>query len=277
VPDEAEEGGLLIRFLTGSLPEEERRAVESRIFSEAGFFDRLCAAEEELIRDFLRDELPSDVHSLFQTQLGRSPDLRRRLGLSKSLMAVLARASSPETRSSPPSFWASLRGLLTSHRGALWCAVAAGALAVTGVLWLGIDDTRVRARLDGARTGPSSLSGAPAVLSFVLAPGATRGEGSHPRRLFIPRGIGVVRLRLPVSTRAGYSNYRVLLSSVDGGFEVWSADVGPALRAGPAVAVNADVPAGSLERGDYLVRLQGLSPGGGSEDIETYSFGVLRP
>jgi anti-sigma factor RsiW len=276
MPDETGEGDLLTRYLVGESPEVERRAVESRFFSEAEFFDRLCAAEEELIRDYLRDALPAHLRGLVELQLARSPDLRRRLELTRALMSVLARASRLETPAQG-SFWAGVKGLFAFRRAALCCAAGAGVLAVAGVSWLGVDDMRLRARPDDARVGPSLFSPVPAVLSFVLSPGATRSEVSPPQRLFVPRGIDVVRMQLPISTPVAYANYRVLLSGVDGGFQVWSADVGPAVRAGSAITVNADVPAVSLERGDYILRLGGLSPGGGFEDIETYSFGVLRP
>jgi hypothetical protein len=104
---------------------------------------------------------------------------------------------------------------------------------------------------------------------LALFAGAVRGEGKIPE-LTLPQGAPGVRLRLHLESQ-DYKVYRAEVVDPDGARVFRSGD----LTAKNSV-VSLFVPARSLARGDYLVKLSGLNPQKENESVADYSLRVNR-
>src|ERR1051325_1426072 len=62
VQNKTKEDELMARYLLGSLTEQEQSAIEERFFADNEFFERMLEVEEDLIDEYLRDELPDSEH-----------------------------------------------------------------------------------------------------------------------------------------------------------------------------------------------------------------------
>ena len=77
VTDSDEQEAVMVRYLLGQSPEEERSQVEERYFSDTGYFDQLLALEDSLIDDFVGGRMPADQLSAFKnSELIRQDDIR---------------------------------------------------------------------------------------------------------------------------------------------------------------------------------------------------------
>ncbi len=261
----------LLDFLLDRLDETERVSVEERIFGQDALFEQLCAMEEELIRDYLRSQLPADQRLCFEARVKASADLRKRVDEQRALIAALKpRAVVGEARESTEALsgWLATLKQAFAMRARVYLAVAATA----AVVWLAVDDMRIRTHL----TANAHEGNAPAsrLLSFAVSPGATLGgDESGPKRLAIPSDATLIRLNLNVPTAAQYRQFRAELIDIDRDAQVWS---GPGeLRSGTG-EVTLEITAPALGQGDYNLRLHGLRTDGQWQDLPSYSFGVLR-
>jgi hypothetical protein len=89
----------------------------------------------------------------------------------------------------------------------------------------------------------------------------------------LPADALIVQLRLELPGN-DYTFYRAVLQDADGN-EIWAAS---RLRAQPRKAeIVVPVPATLLTRGDYQLKLSGMSEGREPEAVEAYAFRVSAP
>ena len=109
------------------------------------------------------------------------------------------------------------------------------------------------------------------MVAFTLAAGLLRGGGSV-LRVSVPKDVAVVQMRLELPGD-DYPLYRAALLDANGD-EIWTASKlraeGP--RGSPAAVLW--LPSGLLSRGDYQLKLSGVSVGGEREAVATYPFRV---
>jgi hypothetical protein len=110
------------------------------------------------------------------------------------------------------------------------------------------------------RQTPSTL------LSFLLAPGLSRGDDDGPKRLVIPSDAGTVRLQLDVKSKTPFKNYEARLQDLDGN-QIWSQKVSGAI---------VEIPARLLPRGDYVIALKGITPQGEPVEAGEFYFSTIR-
>ncbi len=112
----------------------------------------------------------------------------------------------------------------------------------------------------------SAEASAPVLALFA---GGVRGEGKTPE-LNLPQGAPGANLRLHLESQ-DYKVYRALVVDPDGT---------RVFRSGNLTArnsfINLYVPARSLVRGDYLVKLSGVNPQGEPESLAEYALRVSR-
>lgn len=113
----------------------------------------------------------------------------------------------------------------------------------------------------------------PGVVSFVLASGALRAAGALQEAV-VPRDAALVELRLELPG-VDYPQYRAELLD-DTGEELLVASKLQAREERDAAILAVSVPAAALRRGDYQVRLRGLTAAGGEEAVGSYPFRVER-
>ena len=197
----------------------------------------MCAAEEDLIDDYLSDRLATDEHERFERYYLAVPGHRTRVAVARKLRtaASSSASASSERHEGVMSWWEAVRAWPSLGQAAL---VAALLLLVAGGVWMLRE--RGESTTISVRTPPPSVSpttspeprpadrrepAAPSppdaptparpipVLALSLSPIHVRGA-DEPARLTIPKGTAIVRLDLqgepgqPSGTWAGDCAHR---------------------------------------------------------------------
>jgi hypothetical protein len=277
----------LIAYLLGELSEPEQDAVEASYVGDAQAFERLLAAEEDLIDTYVAGGLPADRRLRFERHfLQASPERRERVAFARAL-ARQAPAAVPETPR-PRYTWLGVAALLTA-------VLIGGGWLLARIRALHDELRRAESRhADAVRQGDESArrsvelqrrmdalleelalarqAASGAVVASVLAPGLERD--SAPVVASLPPAAEWLHLRLLLAD-GDVPVYEVAVRKAAG--EVVA-------RAGPLVArsanrgraVDAMVPVRSLDEGSYVVGLRGSPDGAAWQDVATYHLRVTK-
>jgi hypothetical protein len=303
------------RYVLGDLEEGLRVELEELLITDPEAFEMLGAIEDELIEEYLDEtSLPEERRRLEQRLLS-SPQGMSRLRFARALKTrASARRIRPPAPVPRARGWFARPG---EWQGAWLGLAAALAISLLGNAWLasryrrqaqnaadssapvpsgpvvssapplaqtGAEREHAAARLEAEQRERAKAearlalleqklrSPAPRIATFALAAGLLRGEGSLPR-VTVPADAVLVGLRLELSGD-DYPRYRAALLDANGD-EIWTASK---LKAeGKPGSVILLLPIALLPRGDYQVKLSGVSQGGEPEAVGTYAFRVRAP
>jgi hypothetical protein len=134
VTDSDEQEAIMVRYLLGQSPEEERSHVEERYFSDGAYFDQLLALEDSLIDDFVSGRMPADQLNAFkESESIRQHDIRFSRALFHAAIKKKLDQPAPEPEHRLPllqrlPFVQTRRFLLAVSTGAIVLVVLSGAL-----------------------------------------------------------------------------------------------------------------------------------------------------
>jgi hypothetical protein len=280
------DGIQLRRYVLGALADDERARIEEDYFERADVLDRVCAAEDDLIDDYLSGRLVSDDHERFERYYLASPQHRTRVAVARALRTASSSAASSDHGEPVVSWWAALRAWPTLGQVALAAAVV---LLLAGGAWMlakrsdtpvsvstsppPVSSTKPEPRDERQSSAPSERDAptarpTPVVLAVSLSPIHLRGT-DEPGRLTIAKGTDIVRLHLHGEEGdRPLERGRAIVRTV-AGQEVWR---GSARRATsqPSSLASVDIPAVRLKPDDYIVEL--LEGGATGRDVERYRY-----
>src|SRR5712671_5487541 len=81
----------IARYLLGQSSDEERAAVQERLFDDEDYFNRIRAAEYELLDAYSRGEMPVSDRALVESSLLGSEAGRRKLDFARAFDSVRKR------------------------------------------------------------------------------------------------------------------------------------------------------------------------------------------
>lgn len=262
------------KYLLGQSPDGERTQIEQRLLSETDYFDEVLIGEEELIDEFVANQLSESARQAFENNFLVTAEREKSLRFARRWKKYVGEVSGTvkqEASSSDDQPYDSVN-LPTKRRPFFsffplqnpilsYSLAAVILLAVVGVSWVAVKNWRT------SETSPGK------VLAVTLAPGLTRDGGDTPRIKLSP-GIGSVEMRLTLPK----TDYRVYRSELlaDDRSQVWASGDLTALNDSGISFVTTSIPARLLTPGDYRIAVSGRSNDGTFEDIATYSFRVLR-
>jgi hypothetical protein len=114
------------------------------------------------------------------------------------------------------------------------------------------------------------------VISLVLTPSFVRDETTGMKKLHIPPGISLLKLKLNLKGEVEYKSYQAILLTADGA-EGWSQDMLRAQRTDSGQAIILKLPSRLLAEGDYELRLKGYTSDGTLEETgDYYYFSIVR-
>ena len=116
--EEAATDASLRQFLLGRVEDEERQRIESLFITDSVMRDRVLAAEQKLMDDYLEDSLSTADRESFLSLYGDTAAQRRKLRIAKSIQEWAA--NQPDTMSVA-------HGVFDFRVGSFTCAVAAEA------------------------------------------------------------------------------------------------------------------------------------------------------
>jgi flagellar biosynthesis GTPase FlhF len=143
---------LIARYLLGDLAENQQIDIEDRAFRDEDYRQNIMAVENDLIDEYVRNELSESQRGLFESRFLRSDGRRRRVEFARALSAGLTEAKTMEPRRAivsssigwRESLTTFLQGLAPANRFAL---AAAALLIIAGGAWLITQTLRQGAQL----------------------------------------------------------------------------------------------------------------------------------
>jgi hypothetical protein len=262
-----------IRYLLGTLPEQEADALASEMFTSDETFSAMEDAENALVEAYLDDELSADDRRRCEELFQASSHLHERLELERSLRGL--KDARPARRPALPWLpWAAAivfglaGGGLALHANRDAARVRTDAASRERDLTARLAGQDERLRLLEQRLADREPS---AIETWDLSATSQRaGGGAAPFSVTN----GWVRLRLSQDDVPAGASYRARISGPEGGDIHVVAGLTAASEAGRAF-VDVMVPGGLLPRGTYIVSLTRVGATG-SQELAPYSFSV-RP
>jgi hypothetical protein len=145
---------LIAQYLLGELPEEQQVEIEDRAFSDREFIASITAVENDLIDEYVREEMTTTDRRRFEARFLNSESRRKRIEFAKGLAHLLSetRVTERDTRtvSGRRATWgdalaAIFQGLNPAGRIAL---ATAALLVIVGGAWLITQTLTLRSQLN---------------------------------------------------------------------------------------------------------------------------------
>ena len=273
-PSRSEES--LRKFLLGEVDDAERERIERLFLIDPQFNERLVAAEQSLIDDYLEERLTAEHREMFLLQYGASHGQRRKLRIVNSI-AEYAEAQSlnapKDATNTLRRGWFGLKPL----PALVWSAAAILLVVLLLTVWLQSrrsepDPQHLAVEQELASLNdPSRLRETlPEMASLSVPPITLRNV--EPQALFTPRPeIRVLELHL-LQVQNERTKYRAVLQKgpVSEQFrfpEVQAADKNSRI-------IRLRVPTSLLSRGTYQILLSAIAADGSVSSVEEYNFTV---
>lgn len=268
-------------YLLGSLLAEQQAQFEERLLTSDQVYEELVIVEDELIDEYLREDLPASERESFESHFLAAPEHQEKVRFARTFRKYVAAESAvrplegaaiplseretvefprPKTRPTK-SRWFDFLPIRNPIYG--YAMAAAVLLVVVGVAWI------ASRNLNSGQRDPGR------VLSFVLTPGLSRGDAEGGNRLTVPANTDTVRLQLLMPENR-HEWYEASLVNAEGRTLTANKNLPQQLVNGqPGVVL--DVAASLMPAGDYRVKLNGVNPNGNSESLASYSFRIQNP
>lgn len=266
---------LLREFLLGKLDEAERERIESLFLTDTQAKERMLAAEQDLIEDYLEGNLTKEDKERFVSHYAQTDEQLRKLRITKSIKDwAVTEAKAPPVVAAPVSMWARL---LQRPAFVLPVAAAIVLVVVLGLIWVNMrteqqDHLALEQQL-AQLNSPASLRETPQqMMSLDLSPVTVR---SVEAQTGIKRSadLQLVELRLPWILRERYPAYRAELQRPYGATRVTIPNL-QAENDGGYIRIR--LPAGMLEYGQYQLELSGVAADGTPGLTERFTFIVTN-
>lgn len=277
--EEAASESALRQFLLGNVDEEERERLESLFVTDSVARERILAAEQDLIDDYLDGSLSSAEKQRFIERYADTPTQKRTLRIARTIkdwataQGNVSRPVVPERR----SLWNRLRdGIWLKPSVAIPIAASAMIAIIAVSLWLNSRIERRNQQLAIQEevvhlNDPNRLREVPQKMSSLeLRPGSLRSTDAQ-NELVIGPDTEVAELRLLWIRKEQYPRYRAILKRVGGNDSVTISDL-QAENDGRVIRLR--LPDQLFTRGNYKVELIGIQANGTNGDSDEYHFNV---
>lgn len=261
-------------YLLGRLPFAQQAQFEEGLLTSDEIYQELVIVEDELVDEYLREELPASDRESFESHFIAAPEHQAKLRFARTFRKYVAEspeyqvAADEHNAEVPPtqairlsSRWLGFLPIRNPVFG--YAMTAAVILVAVGVSW------NVWRNLNSSPRDPGR------VLSFVLTPGLSRGEGEESNRFTVTADAGTVRLQLLLPENR-HESYEAAVVDAESRTLTTKRNLPKELVNGQT-AVVLDVAASLLSAGDYRVKLSGVNPDGKSEGVASYSFRIQNP
>lgn len=146
---------LIARYLLGELSEEQQIEIEDRAFADKNYLASITAAENDLIDEYVRNELSGAERQRFEKKFLASAERRKRVEFARALAGVMSEEVASKkivvekTSSWREAIYAFINGLTPAARIAFVSAVP---LLLIGAGYLSLETLRLRRELTELRT-----------------------------------------------------------------------------------------------------------------------------
>lgn len=261
---------LLRQYLLGKVDDEERERIEKLFITDSQARDRVLAARQDLIEDYLEDSLTNEDQEIFLLHYAQTPEQRRKLRINKSIKdwALTEVQAAPGSS----SIWTRLiETPLLRPAFVVSIAVACLIAIFVGYIWLRstFEHRAIQNEVAQLNT-PENLSLNPSqMVSLRLTPVTVR-NGENENQITRLADTRVVELRLVTIEGGKYQLYRVAVRQVGVKEPITTFD----LQGEHSNTIHLRLPARILANGSYRIELSGIAPDGSTAPIAEYVFTV---
>lgn len=269
---------LVREFLLGELADEERERIENLFLTDPPTRDRVLTSEQELIEDYLEDNLSEADKKRFVARYAQTYEQRRNLRITKSIQAwAVAQAGEPQTAAATVSGWSRF---WTRFRFkpvfAIPVAVMILIAVVLAIVWLNSRMERrkhlaLEQELAQLNSAASLREIPPHMVSYELRPIAVR---SAEQQAVMNRrsDIQILELQLPWIPKERYTIYVAEVRRADNNQSFSIRNLQPDNHGEYKIRVR--LPTHILRRGSYQIQLRGIDEAGSISRAEEYYFAV---
>jgi hypothetical protein len=286
----------ILRYLLGLATDTECETIETAYLSSEDEYERVAALKDELIDDYLDNQLEAGERQAFEDHFLSAGQHRERLQFVRALRLMLPHTSTDARPAAAErsSWFAPAFGL----RRLAWASAAVLAATLLCSALLVLQNQRlsrqalvskseqrdlaqqvqalkeqVKASQSQATPNllgqPTAASASPVIIA-VLSPGLLRSGGTYTQ-ISIPPHTYIAQLKLELLT-GDYPSYRATVQPAEG-YDVLSQGH---LRPNSRHQITLLVPTDRLLPGDYQILVSGENEDGTYQSIATYSFRVVR-
>lgn len=283
--EQAQDDDRLIRYLVGSLNDEQAEQLDELSIVDDAFAERLQDVENDLVDAYVRGELPSSIRTQFEAHYLSSPLRRDKVRFAEAWLTRQNRAESVQPARSLTT------GGQQARRRAAWLLAAAAFVVLALAGYLLLERVRVQSLpseptraatppqpvpIPVAPPTPAAPSGSAAVaapvVSLVLFP-TTRGA-DEPPALAVPRGSATVGISVVLESD-DFPRYEVILKDPGTDRTLWRSARLPSSRSGTDRIVAITFDAALLKSQRYVLELSGYRGSADAEIVSSYSFRAL--
>lgn len=289
------------RFLLGQLPLEEQGRIEELAFQDPETFAFLQSAEDDLVDEFLHDELSQDEKERFEKHFLTRPGRRQNLRIARALKQYFAEddpvvvpATGPPIIPQPkPTFFQLFLEAMKSPLVVTVIVIAVGAgLLVPIIRRRGDGPSHVEIQPSPVATPSTSASPIPSATpesqpdnqnkrtpssrqstepayAIVLVPGTSVRSEGEVRTL--QRPANPIKVELPVISKTPYRSYRAELQTDGKIINTWPNLKPRQLTSGRAIQITI-LPSQLAGSQRFRITLNGVSANGQTQLVHNYDF-----
>jgi hypothetical protein len=258
---------LLRQLLLGQVDDQERQRLESMFVTGALSRDRVHAAEQHLLDDFLDDSLTPEDKRRFLAQYGETPAAQRKLRIAKSIQDWAV--SSAAAR----SWWSRLRARLRLKPAFMIPITAVTVLVIVfAVVWLRSrseqQSTHLAMQQELVRLNTASTLHDVSP-NAMFTPGTVRSAGAE-NELTVPANVESVAVGLVWTQGERFPSYQATIRKIDDdeSFTI------PNLQLDLSNVIRLRLPSRLLTRGLYRIEVSGIDARGATGPADEYQFQV---
>ena len=267
---------LLRQFLLGQVDDQERQRLESMFVTGALSRERVMAAEQHLLDDFLDDSLTPEDRERFLAQYGETPSEQRKLRIAQSIHDWAATSATEVGAAASGSRWSRLLGRLRLKPVFVVPIAAVALIAIVfGVVALRSrweqHNRHLAMQQELVRLNTPSMLREVSPSAVMLTPGAVRSTEAE-KEITPPANAEFVELRLLWTQKERFPSYQATIRKIDED-ETYTVG-GLQLDSGNVIRLN--ITSRLLTRGLYQIEVSGVGQDGALAPPEEYTFVVKR-
>lgn len=277
---------LLRRYLLGDLDEPMMDQVEVRLLRDRKYADRLSAAEDNLIDDYVFECLSESERKSFNTNFLVNDERRNKIMIARAMEVYVGERSGQKTvaeRFTLSQLWHNSIRFLQAHK--LPVALAVLLIVVMLSFFVPVSSlipNRWISPLNAQRTDierrirelNQSNNDTRPLVQIILQPLVLR-EGNEIRKLVITRETTLVNINLQLPPGNRYEKYRAIFQTVEGAELFAIDDLTPGQGEGEGL-VAFKVPTDILPQGDYEIALIAGATENVTSEVARYNLRVIN-
>jgi len=273
----------LRRYLLGDLDETLMDEVEICLLRDSKYADRLSAAEDNLIDDYVFEALSEHELERFNTNFLVNDERRNKILIARAMEVYVGEHPARHPIHHPfmlSQLWHNSIRFLQGHKLSMVLSgliIVLLAVFVSRILWSMSWDKQIARwstqHSDIERIKELNRQNNPVqpALQITLLPLVLR-ENSEMPRLVLTREPSVIGINLQLPPGNRYENYRAVVQTVEGA-QLFDIDH---LKAGEGGIVPLKLTGDVLSQGDYQIQLMGSTSENSTSEVARYNLRVIQ-